>query len=131
MNTPHLQTAERPVLEKGNERQAVTAESCQLDDGIIELDSERGARFRFTSDRFGHGSYLWKLGGTIIVSFIESLNKGNFRELAEAILASGLCVKVPTPLGRMREIVCKARYRQEWLFCTDADSVVEAWTLSN
>ena len=102
----------------------------QLDDGIIGLDSDRSLSLRFTSDRYGHGSYLWKKDGAIIVSFIESLNKGNFRELAQAIIACGLRVEIPTPLGRMEEIVRKAGYTQTFPFCEQFGETVEVWVLS-
>ena len=82
-----------------------------LTDGIIELDSNRGATLGFTSDRFGSGSYLWKTGPWIVVSFIESLSKGNFRDLVNAIRSAGLGVKIPTPLFAMQRIVQKCGYR--------------------
>lgn len=99
----------------------------QLEDGIIELDSYRGLPLRFTSDRFGHGSYLWKKNGAIIISFIESLKRGNFRELALAILANGFRVEVPTPLARMEEIVRKAGYSQTFQFCETFGESVEVY----
>lgn len=102
----------------------------QLPDGMIELDSECGLSLRFTSDRYGRGSYLWKKDGAIIVSFIESLSKGNFRELAKAIIASGLRVEIPTPIGRMEEIVRKAGYTQTFPFCEQFGESVEVWVLS-
>lgn len=101
----------------------------ELEDGIIELDSERGLPFKFTSDRFGRGSYLWKQDGAIIVSFIESLSRGNFRELAQAIIASGFRVEIPTPLGRMQDIVRKAGYSQTFPFDEDYEETVEVWVL--
>lgn len=85
---------------------------------------------QFTSERFGQGSYLWKKDGAIIVSFIESLSSGNFRELAQAIIASGLRVEIPTPLGRMQEIVRKAGYTQTFSFCEQFGESVEVWVLS-
>ena len=102
----------------------------QLKDGMIQLDSERGLPLRFTSDRYGSGSYLLKKDGTIIVSFIESLSRGNFRELAQAIIASGLRVEIPTPLGRMNDIVRKAGYTQTFTFCEEFGELVEVWVLS-
>lgn len=99
-----------------------------LADGIIELDSPRGHRWSFTSERFGSGSYLWKDGSSILVSFIESKQRGNFRALVEQIHGDGLTVKVPTPLPAMERILRKNGYRQT----TEHDPVlgpVEVWLL--
>lgn len=76
-----------------------------LEDGQIELDSERGKRFDFTSDRYF--GWLWKKDNAIYISFIESKKKGNFKALVEAILRAGFSVKIPTPLGYMGRIVTK------------------------
>ena len=74
-----------------------------MTDGLIKLGSAFGNQLGFTSDRFEPGSYLWKQGGDIMVSFIASRRPGHgaFRGLVERIHAMGLTVKVPTPLGRM------------------------------
>ena len=97
-----------------------------MEDGIIELDTDRAALFGFTSDRFD--GYLWKEGDYIIVSFIVSLERGNFKQLVQAIQDNGYGVKIPTPMGRMQSIVRKAGYRQTEV--VDAVSgLVEIWTL--
>ena len=111
------------------EHSAATDCYASLSDGMIELDSDRGTPIGFTSDRFGGGSYLWKRGGAVIVSFIESLKRGNFRELVEQIRSQGLAVHVPTPLGRMQHIVRQAGYRQEFPFCEQFGECVEVWIL--
>ncbi len=80
--------------------------------GIIEVDSDRGKNIGFTSDRFSHDSYLWKIEQYIYISFIESLQKGNFHKLVTSITDQGLGVKVPTPLGRMVDIVMKSGYKK-------------------
>ena len=80
-----------------------------IDDGMIELDSSAGKAIDFTSERFD--GYLWKKPDYIYVSFIISHKTGNFRSLVDAIRSLGLAVKIPTPLGRMEEIVKKAGYR--------------------
>lgn len=98
-------------------------------DGMIELNSEFGKTLGFTSDRFGNGSYLWKRNGAIIVSFIESLAGGNFRRLVETIRSLGFAVHVPTPLGRMAEIVRKNGYRQTFPFSEAFGECVEVWVL--
>lgn len=91
----------------------------QFEDGMIRLDSDRGKSLNFTSDRFSHGSYLWKLNGAIIISFIASRQKGNFRQLANAILDAGFKVQIPIPRGRMKDIVRKAGYTQTSVRCND------------
>lgn len=97
---------------------------------MIALDSDRGESLGFTSKRFGSDSYLWQKDGAIIVSFLESLGRGNFRDLAEKILASGLRVEVPTPLGRMQKIVREAGYTQTFRFCEQFGETVEVWILN-
>lgn len=96
-----------------------------MPDGIIELDSERGQAIGFTSDRFD--GYLWKTGRYVTVSFIVSLATGNFRQLAESILAQGFGVKIPTPLGRMQKIVRDAGYVQRDETWEELDERVEMW----
>ena len=94
-------------------------------DGIIELDSDSGRELGFTSERFG--GYLWKTGNYITVSLIMSNKRGNFRELVECIQHRGYGVIIPTPLGRMEEIVRKNGYVQRW---EDSDfGPVELWAL--
>lgn len=80
-------------------------------DGIIELDSERGKPFGLTSDNFAAGTYYWRVDDSVYVSFVHSKTPGAFRHSIEAILAAGLTVKIPTPLGRMQEIVLKNGYQ--------------------
>lgn len=83
----------------------------EMSDGIIELDTDRAEPIGFTSDRFVVDSYLWKRGPYVLISFIESRKKGNFRGLVERIRSFGLGVKVPTPLAEMSRIVQKCGYR--------------------
>lgn len=98
-------------------------------DGIIELDSGRAEPIEFTSDRFGPRSYLWKTGNVVIISFIHSLRKGNFRQLVERIRGMGLDVHIPTPIGRMEHIVRNAGYRME--FRDFVGSPIEVWILDD
>ena len=101
----------------------------EIPDGIIEIDTERAMLVGFTSQRFANESYLWKRGNIVVISFIVSLSRGNFRELVETIRATGLTVEVPTPLGRMQDIVRKAGYRQTWQWCEEFGEDVEVWVL--
>lgn len=95
--------------------------------GKIELDSEAGKEIGFISARFN--GYLWKREGSIIISFIESKAKGNFKELVDAISAKGLRVDVPTPLGRMADIVTKNNYKHHIEY-DENEGAVDVWSLS-
>ena len=99
-----------------------------MKDGMIGLDTERAKALGFTSDKFD--GYLWKDRDAVFVSFIVSKRRGNFRELVQRILALGLSVKIPTPLGRMQEIVRKNGYRKT-VETTEQGDLVEVWTLSS
>lgn len=108
--------------------QAVNAASqTALLDGIIELDSERSKVLGFTRDKYD--GYLWKAGGAVIISFIVSKRRGNFRELVRRIHALGLAVKVPTPLGRMKAIVRKNGYQHTKEPFDEAGEHVDVWVL--
>jgi len=97
-------------------------------DGIINLDTERGRELGFTRDRYG--GYLWKTGDSIIISFIESKQRGNFRELVRRIHEHGWTVKVPTPLSSMKEIVRKNGYQHTIVPFSDEDPIpCEVWVL--
>lgn len=100
-----------------------------MESGIIELDSERGKEIGFTSDKFGAHSYLWEKDGAIIISFIESLQKGNFKDLVNTILDQGLRVEVPTPLDEMKRIVEKCGYKKT-IVSDPIMGPVELWCLS-
>ena len=120
--SPHAAVNRRPVpqvaeyvgkrrnLSARRKRRDRLASVAAMPEGEIPLNSDRGWLLGFTSDRFD--GYLWKTEGAIMVSLITSYRRGNFRQLAERILKSGLAVKIPTPLGRMQEIVRKAGYRE-------------------
>lgn len=97
-------------------------------DGIINLDTDRAKVLGFTSDKYE--GYLWKQGDAVMVSFIVSKHRGNFRELVQRIHALGLTVKVPTPLGRMQEIVLKNGYQHtQEPFDEEPGEMVDVWVL--
>ena len=85
-----------------------------MKDGIIDLDSDRGKEFGFTSDKFD--GWLWKKGKNIWISFIISKQqgKGNFRDLLQHIRILGYGVKVPTPSTRMAAILRKLGFTYTW-----------------
>lgn len=84
--------------------------ASDIPDGIINLDDESAKILGFTSDRFD--GYLWRSGPAIIISFIASHARGNFRALVERIVELGLRVDVPTPLGRMQSILRRNGYKR-------------------
>lgn len=83
-----------------------------METGMISVDSDRAKQLGFTSDRFSPDSYLWDSEGRVTVSLILGSRKGSFKQLVDAILAEGKEVAVPTPLGRMRDIVSRNGYQQ-------------------
>jgi len=97
--------------------------------GKIALDSPVGKSLGFTSDKFD--GWLWftpdKKG--IYISFIFSIqpNQGNLSKLFKAILDSGRRVIVPTPLGKMVNILQHLKFRLtlEWFEAVSED--VECW----
>ena len=95
--------------------------------GLIELDSEKGAALGFTSDKF-YG-YLWQLDGSIWVSLIISLKpgRGNLSALFDAIWAAGYAVKVPTPSGRMAAILTRKGFTETWEPAKEINDMVEVW----
>jgi hypothetical protein len=95
-----------------------------MKNGII--NPSKNAPFGFSPDHFD--GWLWKINDAIFISFIECLSpgKGYFRKLIESILSQGFTVKIPTPLGRMQEIVIKNKYKKT--YATDKDmGTVEIW----
>lgn len=88
-----------------------------MKDGMIELDSSLGKELGFVSSKFD--GYLWKKDNAIIISFIISKKKGNFKKLVEKILSTGHRVDIPTPLGKMQEIVQKNKYKHRIEYIDD------------
>lgn len=78
-----------------------------MKDGIIKIDSYRGKKFGFESDKFG--GYLWKDGDKIIISTIESFYSGkrHLKQLFDNIESKGFKIIVPTPSTRMEKICLK------------------------
>lgn len=101
--------------------------NIELSDGPILLDSDRAQSLGFTSDKFD--GYLWKIQDAILISFIVSKQRGNFRQLVQRIHQLGLTVKVPTPLGRMQEILLKNGYQHTQEFDANSGEYVDVWVL--
>lgn len=68
--------------------------------------------FGFTSNQYE--GWMWRDGDAVYISFIRCLNpmQGHFRTLVANILAEGLVVKVPTPLGGMKDILDHMGFRR-------------------
>ncbi len=124
-----LEQPERAAEAEGIELPKPKVVVCkELLDGIINLDTDRAKLLGFTSDKYD--GYLWRQGDAIIVSFIVSWQRGNFRELVRRIHALGLTVKVPTPLGRMQEILLKNGYEHTTEpFDEEPGETVDVWVL--
>lgn len=101
-----------------------------LPDGCIHLDTEAGIFLGFTSDKFHKASYLWKVGRTISISAIMSLErgKGYFRGLVENLLQNGFTIHIPTPLPEMGRIVQKQGYR--FLRIISEKGTFEVWQMT-
>ena len=102
----------------------------KLADGIIDIDTDRGKEFGFTSDKFVPGiSYLWKTGNRIIISSIESTqeSKGYFTELVNNIIGKSYQVAVPTPLKKMDYIMRKWGWKQTFEYDKQMEAEVEIW----
>ncbi len=98
-------------------------------DGKIDLDSEIGKELGFTSNKFNRGSYLWKQGDYVYISFIHSKEegKGYLHDLFRAIQRAGLGIKVPTPFAKM-ELICKShnfKKTSEWFEAVESNC--EVW----
>ena len=81
-----------------------------MTDGIITIDTEPAKRFEFTSDKFNPASYLWKIGDTVVISFIMAKQKGAFCQLIKNLTAQGFYFEIPTPSARM----CEIGKKQNW-----------------
>lgn len=121
-------TAPQKTIESPDGLAGKSLGAAHLLDGIINLDTDRAKVLGFTSDKYE--GYLWKQVDAVMVSFIASKRRGNFRELVRRIHALGLTVKVPTPLGRMQEILVKNGY-QHTTEPLDEESgeTVDVWVL--
>jgi len=100
-----------------------------MKDGIIKLDSERAKIFNFTSDKYTSYSYLWKQENKIIISFIETIQKGNgdLSRLFNNIKEQGYIISVPTPLGKMNDILKKKGFEKKVIFDKRVGESVEIW----
>jgi hypothetical protein len=81
-----------------------------MQNGIIEPGTERGMNFGFNNDLFR--GYLWKEDNRILLSLVISLDegKGNLSRLFDAIEHLGYEIAVPTPMGKMKEILLHKKF---------------------
>jgi len=99
-------------------------------DGFILPGATEFARdLGLTKERFRKGTYLFKKGNEIYISFIYSLQEGqgHFKELIENCIKKGYTVKIPTPMGRMVDIVKKNGYEKRLEFSEEMGESVEVW----
>lgn len=88
-----------------------------IKDGMME-PGQAPEHWGFTLKNFEEGSYLWITGKKCTVSFIVSRKKGAgcFSRLVKAVEKDGYALEVPTPLGRMKEILTRWGFKptEEW-----------------
>ena len=100
-------------------------------DGFMEPSSCKLAKeLGFTSDKFTSGSYLGKSGDYIYLSFIQSKveGQGYLSQLIKNTIKLGYGVKIPTPMGKMEEIVRSKGFIQTWEYSKAfGDEPVEVW----
>ena len=101
---------------------------------IIEPDTPFAQELGFTSDKFV--GWLAKQEEYIYISFIESVDRrqGNLSKLFDRILELGYSIKVPAPLGLMKNIVQKKGFTQtEEPFAPEHGiyDPCEVWVLKN
>ncbi len=98
-----------------------------MEDGIIELGTDRAKEFGFIPDLFE--GYLWKRENTIFISYIESKfpNKGNFTRLMKEIWNKGFKIAVPTPVAKMRQILIENGFKQTFEWFPEAKDNCEIW----
>lgn len=101
---------------------------AQEDESMVTPGDPFGVSVGFTKEDFDGQSYLCIIGDAVWISLIMVRAKaeeepkrtisrmpertGKFKAMIEKIRAKGYRVKIPTPLGRMGEIVRKAGYVQ-------------------
>ncbi len=84
-----------------------------MEDGIINIDTDRAKTFNFSSNDFEKVTYLWKVDDTIMISFIISKRsgEGNFGKLLKNITDKGYFIAVPTPSNKMIAILEKKGFK--------------------
>jgi hypothetical protein len=77
-----------------------------MTDGEVSIGDPLAEELGFTAEHVYDG-YLWLIGTDLYVSLVTMRHQGqgHFRAFVEKALAKGLTVKIPTPLGRMENIV--------------------------
>jgi hypothetical protein len=92
----------------------------------IVPDSPEAVEIGFTSDKFrGH---LERRGNSVYIWQIRAVrqSQGDFSRLLQRILDSGLSVRIPTPIGKMKEIVRRRKFRLECGFDPEGERF-EVW----
>ncbi|MFZ2446902.1 MAG: hypothetical protein WAW37_11145 [Syntrophobacteraceae bacterium] len=97
-----------------------------LDTPQIVPDSPEAVALGYTSDKFQ--GYLGRKGKSVYIWQVRSRDpgKGNFSRLVQNMLASGLTVKIPTPIGKMRDFVRRGDFVPAHGFNPEGDEF-EVW----
>ncbi len=98
-----------------------------MSDGEISLGTPFAQKLGFTPDKFQGGSYLWKTGSYITVSFIASTesSKGYLRSLFDRIVELGYGIRVPTPFPRMEKICLKYGFEKQTEYIPEMQDMLE------
>lgn len=97
-------------------------------DGRIDRDSRAGTSLGFTATHFDDGSYLWKKGEDVYISFVFSKKKGSFSRLVRRIQRKKYTVVVPTPLASMKAILSRWQAKRR-IEVTERGDTVECWVI--
>lgn len=75
--------------------------------GPLEPGHRMARKWTFTAKRWREGSYLWRHGNEVLLSFVWATHEGRgyLRDLIAGIEAAKLRVVVPNPLGHMTAIL--------------------------
>lgn len=88
----------------------------KLEDGIIELGTDRAKALGFTEDAFVPGSYIWYTDGYVWFSMIivkeKKQRQGHLKRLVKTIEDQGLKIKIPTPIGAMQAYLKKYGWKK-------------------
>lgn len=87
-------------------------------------------KWTFTSKRWQQGSYLFRKGDAVYLSFVNASHRGRgyLRDLIAGIEHAGLRVVVPNPLDHMRQILEHYGFVMHMEPWPSMDCDVDVWT---
>jgi hypothetical protein len=98
--------------------------------GPIEPGDPEAEGWGFTPELFVEGSYLWRTGSEVMVSFVAARSPGSgaLSKLRAGLKKAGLRMAVPTPLAQMEEILKRWGFKKEVRRSKEMRCDVEVWT---